>query len=85
VEVVSQLRGIKVKDHQFPTFRYQVYLIPYVCKVAGGDGKYNSAEVLDAKWIKLEDHRNYEFLSGDNDFLDKLMPEMKEIIKSHNL
>jgi len=85
IEVISQLRGMRVKDHQFSTFRYQVYLIPYICRVVGGDGKYSDAEVLDAKWIDLESYRDYEFLPGDNDFLDELMPEIKEVVRTNNL
>ncbi|HAT03992.1 MAG TPA: hypothetical protein DCS29_04455 [Candidatus Magasanikbacteria bacterium] len=85
VDVIKQLSKISIKDHQFPHFRYQVYLIPYVCKLIGGDGRFSKTEVLDAKWIDLETHRDYDFLDGDNDFLDEIMPELKEIIKIHNL
>jgi len=85
VEIIKQLQPIKNKDHEYPTFKYQVYLVPYVCKIISGDGKFSDAEVLAAEWIKPEDHRKYNFLRGDNDYLDELMPELKQIIKKHNL
>lgn len=85
VKIIKQLQGIKIKDHQFPSFKYQVYLIPFVCKIISGDGKFNDAEVLDVKWIKPEDHRQFEFLKGDNEYLNKLMPELKQIIKNYKL
>lgn len=85
VKVIKQLSKIKVKDHDFKTFRYQVYLIPVVCKIIGGELDLNSNETLDAKWIDLESHRDYDFLEGDNDYLDDLTLELKEIIKENNL
>jgi len=83
VKPIKQLQKILVKDHRFPTFSYQVYLIPVVCKMLGGKLKLNKQEVLDAKWIKPEDHSKYDFLKGDNVWLNSLMPELKEIIKKN--
>lgn len=85
VKVIKQLQKIAVKDHKFPNFNYQVYLIPVVCKITGGKLKLNSNEVLDAKWIDPTTHRKYEFLKGDNEWLDQLMPELLETTKEYNL
>jgi len=85
VEVVKQIANICIKDHTFPSFSYQVYLVPYACKLLGGDGNFNKSEVLDMKWIELDKHRDLDFLEGDNDFLDEIMDELKEIIKINNL
>ncbi|PLX28513.1 non-canonical purine NTP pyrophosphatase, RdgB/HAM1 family [Candidatus Parcubacteria bacterium] len=85
VEVVQQISKIKIKDHTFPDFSYQVYLVPYVCRLLGGKGNFNKTEVLEMEWIELDQHRNFEFLAGDNDFLDEIMEELENIIKKHNL
>lgn len=85
VKIIKQLQGIEVKEHKFPNFSYQVYLIPYVCKIISGKLKLNDAEVLDAKWINPTDHKKYKFLAGDNKMLDRYLPELKQIIKDYKL
>lgn len=86
VEPIKQLSKIKVKDHPFPGFSYQVYLIPVVSKIVGSDKiTLNDTEVLDYKWIDPTTHNDYEFLEDDNAFLDELMPELLEVIKENNL
>jgi len=85
VKIVRQLQGIMVRDHQFPGFNYQVYLIPMICKIVGGKLKPNDAEVLNAKWIRPEDHIRFEFLPGDKEYLNKLMPELNRVIDEHKL
>lgn len=85
IKIIKQLQKISVKDHKFPSFSYQVYLIPVVCKIISGKLKLNGNEVLDVKWIDPNTHRKFNFLKGDNEWLEKLMPELNEIIKDLKL
>ena len=85
VKVIKQLQGIMVRDHKFPNFRYQVYLIPHVCKITGGKLNIDNNEVLDAKWIRPQDHVKFQFLPGDKEWLDELMPELLETISKYDL
>lgn len=85
VKIIKQLQDISVKNLSFPSFSYQVYLVPFVCKIVGGKLSLNDAEVLDAKWINPEEHRKFKFLYEDNKMLDKFLPELRQIIDNHKL
>ncbi|MFZ2978883.1 MAG: RdgB/HAM1 family non-canonical purine NTP pyrophosphatase, partial [Candidatus Magasanikiibacteriota bacterium] len=85
IKVVKQLQKIAVKNHKFPNFSYQVYLVPVVCKITGGKLNINNNEVLDAKWIDPTTHSKYNFLPGDNEWLDQMMPELLNAIQENNL
>ena len=85
VKVIKQLQKILVKNHQFPTFNYQVYLVPVVCKVIKGKLNINNDEVLDVKWIDPTTHNKYNFLPGDNEWLEQMLPELKQVIKDFKL
>lgn len=85
VKIIKQLQGIAVKDHQFPNSSYQVYLIPFVCKIIGGKLRLNDAEVLKAKWISPENYKKFTLMPGDNKYLRKLLPELIQVIKDYKL
>ncbi|HBU06491.1 MAG TPA: non-canonical purine NTP pyrophosphatase, RdgB/HAM1 family [Candidatus Magasanikbacteria bacterium] len=85
VKIIKQLQKIAVKNHKFPNFSYQVYLVPIICKIIGGKLNINNNEVLDAKWIDPTTHNKYDFLPGDNEWLDQMMPELLETIQENNL
>jgi len=85
VKIIRQLQGIKVKEHKFPNFSYQVYLIPFVCKIVGGKENFSNNEVLAGKWIDPDDYKKYEFLAGDREMQRKFLPELKQIINDYNL
>ncbi len=85
IKPVKQLQHIYVREQQYPSFKYQVYLIPFVCKIIGGTGKFNDAEVLDMKWLKPGDNSKYKFVGENHQLLKIIMPELEQIIKDYNL
>jgi len=80
VEVVKMLNRIAVENQEYPSFKYQVYLIPFVCKIVGGDGKYGDAEVLESKWFALDDALNYEMIGENAKIYKEMLPELKNLL-----
>ncbi|KKQ28106.1 MAG: Non-canonical purine NTP pyrophosphatase [Candidatus Magasanikbacteria bacterium GW2011_GWC2_37_14] len=85
IKIIKQLQGITVKSVAYPNYKYQVFLVPFVCKIISGKLALNSNEVLTTKWIKPNDYKNYKFLEGNNIMLKKLLPQLKQVIKDFKL
>ncbi len=85
VKPLEQIRPIYIKGQEYPTWSYQVYLIPYVCSVIGRAGKVNDAEVLDLKWISLGDVNKMAFVGENKEMFKAFLPELKQIIKKYKL
>lgn len=83
VEIVRLLRGIFVKYR--PEYGYQVYLLPYVCRIIGGDGKCNDAEILDMKFLGLDEWPTMDLIGENLVMYKKLLPELKEIVEKYHL
>lgn len=85
VEVIKKLNYIHVSHRVGKDFFYQVYLVPFVCKVLEKNGSFNDSEVMDIKLIDPDDYVNYNYLSDNRIMMNKIIPEIKEIIKNNNL
>ncbi|OGH69672.1 MAG: non-canonical purine NTP pyrophosphatase, RdgB/HAM1 family [Candidatus Magasanikbacteria bacterium RIFCSPHIGHO2_02_FULL_51_14] len=85
VEVAEYLPTIEVKNRQYNDMRIQLYLVPIVCRIIRGDGKYNDQEVLEAKWYALDDVPNLNLFPGDGEMYRKFLPLLKDIVKNHGL
>lgn len=85
VEVLTLLQHIQVEAQEYPEFSYQVYLVPYVCKVIGGKLDTRDHEVLEAKWFDIEDVTNHELLGTNRSFFEKIKEELILTIQKHNL
>ncbi len=85
VEVVHLLQQIAVEYEINVEFPYQVYLLPYVCKIVGGEGKFSSQEVLETKWFDLDTVTDYELLGTNKEFYRQLRSELEEIITKYGL
>ena len=85
VEVAEYLPTIEVKNRQYNDMRIQLYLVPIVCRIIGGDGKYNDQEVLEAKWYALDDVPNLNLFPGDGEMYAKFLPRLKEIVRHYGL
>jgi len=85
VEIICMLQKIRVEAQQYATFSYQVYLIPFVCKIVGGEGKISDHEVLETRWFDLDDVLNHELLGTNAEFYKSVVDELKEVVKKHNL
>ena len=81
IEVVKRLNYIQVDKSEY----YQVYLLPHVCKITGGDGVGSDAEVLEVEFVELNKIFDRELIGKDPQMLRAVMPELQNIIKEHNL
>lgn len=85
IEIVSPPLQITTKAREEESFRYQVLLIPYVCKIVGGDGNANDAEVLETRWFDLVEVPKLHLFDNDDTMIRALTPTIKQIMKEHNL
>lgn len=85
VEPLKLLQHIAVEWQEYPTFSYQVYLIPYVCKIVGGKLEPRDHEVLEARWFDLDEVTQYPLVGENARLYEKFLSELKEVIKEHNL
>lgn len=85
VAVVARLDHVAVSYQKGPSWAYQVYLLPFLCRIVGGNGVYRDAEVLEARWFHIDDVLR-ETLVGENMVMySEILPELRSLIKNHNL
>lgn len=77
VEIVERLTQIK-SDYR-EEHNYQVYLVPYVCKIISGDGRYDDQEILRIDWFDLDEFADKPKIGKDYDFYKELLPRLKEL------
>ena len=85
VQIVKMLQDIAVESQMQKTYAYQVFLVPYVCKIIGGDGKFSDGEVLETRWFDVDDVLNYELIGENERMYRAFLPELKETIKNYQL
>jgi len=80
--------GVNV-THEFyekDKYRYQVYLLPYVCKVTGGALNTRDEEVLDSRWFDLDEAAaTGNQLPLNQHLLQEGLSTLKHIVTDHNL
>ena len=85
IKPLEQLRPIIVKTQKYPTWSYQVYLIPYICSITSGSGRHNDAEVLEARFVKPEEISKMKFVGENESMFKNFLPELKKLIKKYHL
>ncbi len=88
VAIVSQLRcawTVQIKNPRSSHQGIQIYLLPFVCKIIGGDGKVNDEEVQETTWVLPEEVTNYALIGENKKMYEKIYEELAEIIKTNNL
>ncbi len=85
VEIICMLQKIRVEAQEYATFSYQVYLVPFVCKIVGGEGTSSDHEVLEARWFDLDDVLNHELLGTNDVFYKSVVDELKMVVQKNNL
>lgn len=85
VEIVHMLQDIRAESQETRTYAYQVFLVPYVCRITGGELKPSDEEVMESAWFDLDDVFNQPLL-GDNDQMYRaFLPELKEVVAKYKL
>lgn len=85
VEIVNMLGQIFTKTMTTPTFQYQIFLVPYVCRVVGGDGVWSDNEVMELKWTDPDDVLNHTLMDGNTRMYTEILEELKNVIQDNNL
>ncbi len=85
IKPLEQLRPIYVKGQEYPTWSYQVYLVPYICSVSGRAGRVNDAETLDLKWVAPNEVDVLAFVGENKEMFKTFLVELKQLIKKHKL
>jgi mutator protein MutT len=80
VQVVKMLQHIATDKQSYPTYKYQVYLIPHVCKIVGGKGNPSDSENLGQKFVDLDKVSTYDLIGNDKKMFKKFLPELKKIV-----
>ena len=85
IKPLQQLRPIYIKSQKYVNGNYQVFLVPYLCTVISQSEKINDAEVLDLKWIKLDEFNKYTFVGENKNLFRKILPELKILMNKYKL
>jgi len=86
VEVVEMLPYVSVHPRESETFQYQVYILPFVCKVVGGSGEFSDLETLEIKWFDIDEIKDIpNLMPGSKVFMEQVTPQLKDIVARHNL
>lgn len=78
VEVVKQLSKIYVEAQISSVVKYQVYLIPMLCKVISNTNVIADAETLGIEWFDLEKASNEDMIGANNNLYKEILPELIE-------
>ena len=78
IEIVKRLEHIHVEYQA--DLRYQVYLIPHVCKIVGGRGVWSDNEVLEIAYFSAEELMAKELIGANKAMLKAIIPELEKII-----
>jgi XTP/dITP diphosphohydrolase len=82
---VKRLSEIWVEFQRGDTWAYQVYLIPYVCRIIGGNGALADAEVLEVRWFSPEEVLQQELIGANKELYRHLLPELRQCILQEHL
>jgi len=85
VEILKMLQHITVESQVQKTYAYQVFLVPYVCRIFGGELNPSDDEVLDTAWFELDDVLNHDLLGENARMYTEFLPELKEVVKEFGL
>lgn len=85
VEPIQRLSYIHVRARESETYQYQVYLLPYVCKIIGGKKEHTNSETLDSRWFDLKEVLEYDLLADNRQIFATISEELELVIKAHNL
>jgi XTP/dITP diphosphohydrolase len=83
VKVEKRLSEIGVFPFHHPEglYSYQVYLMPHLCTIVSGDGNFSKEEVMELKWVDIEDVVTYDLISENKVLFENVKEEILEWCK----
>lgn len=85
VEIVAQLCGPKVKTYEYDSGPCQFYILPYICKVVGGQLSPSDTEVLESSWMSYDDALALKKFPGDTELMEEVRSTFENLVNTHNL
>lgn len=85
VEIVHMLQHIRVESQETRTYAYQVFLVPYVCRITGGTLNPSDEEVMGTDWFDLDDVLVQPLLGDNASMYTTFLSELKEVVAKHQL
>jgi len=78
VEPLSSLDYITSDTRIKPTYRFQIFLVPYVCRIKKKVGEPNPTEVLESRWFDLDEIKNHELIGKNAEMLEEIRPSLEK-------
>src|SRR3989339_125931 len=85
VKVLEQLPTIRVKTRHIEKFSYQIYLVPVIAKIVGGDGVFSDDEVLEMRWYTPEEIPSLHLFPDDGNMVTEYLPMINDAISRNSL
>lgn len=83
IDILESFDYICVKHR--PRYHYQVYLIPYLCRLTGGQPSVTDPEILELKFFRLEEVMSLPLVGSNPEMYRRLLQSIKSLIKKYNL
>ncbi len=85
VKVLAPLSEAYVKTFEYDSGDCQFYIMPYLCKIIGGELNPNDEEVLESHWMTYDEALAAKKFPGDNEMLTANRQRFEHLVKEHNL
>ncbi|MBD3311731.1 MAG: RdgB/HAM1 family non-canonical purine NTP pyrophosphatase [Candidatus Magasanikbacteria bacterium] len=85
VNVEKFLPYVGVEDQAGKWWKYQVYLLPFLCSIKSGDGKFSDREAIESRWFGLDKVLDQDLIGLNDVLYKKILPELKKITKELKL
>lgn len=83
IEVIKQLQYIKVKWQK--DLNYQVYLIPFVCRITDGKEQLSDAEILEIRYVPLDALLQFDLIGDNKQLYQTILSELKQVVADYHL
>jgi len=85
VEIVSQINNCFTRIHEAYGVKYKIFLLTYVCKPISEQQDFNDEEMSELKWFEPDELTALELLPRNEEYLEQVLPEIKQVSQEHNL
>jgi len=82
IEPLSSLDYITSSTRVKPTYRFQVFLIPYVCRIVKKVSDPNKEEAIESKWFDFDDVKNHELIGDNAAIFNDIRPKLESALQN---
>jgi XTP/dITP diphosphohydrolase len=80
---VQRINYVGLDQREGKYSKYQVFLLPHICKIIGGKAFLNETEVLDSKWVTPSEIFDFKLVGDNRQLYTEILPEIKQYISNH--